>query len=150
MPPSCSQGYCTYPHHSIFHSNNLKCLSPSWMVSNSKTGTRLYSFSGSLEPLMIPGPNRYLINVCWMNDFPSENENENMGSFSSSLPSSPSKDHFFRGHRDNTLDERCAAALQFSGRPGPCGEVDQGQVCAGPFRDGDPQRWALQKSHEEN
>ena len=85
-----------------------------------------------------------------MNDFPSENENENMGSFSSSLPSSPSKDHFFRGHRDNTLDERCAAALQFSGRPGPCGEVDQGQVCAGPFRDGDPQRWALQKSHEEN
>ena len=64
IPPSCSQGYCTYPHHSMFHSNDLKCLSPSWMVSNSKTGTRLYSFCGSSEPPMIPGPNRYLINVC--------------------------------------------------------------------------------------
>lgn len=54
----------------------------------------------------------------------------------SSFPScSPSKDHILWGHCDNTLDERCPAALQFGGRPSPCREVDQGQVCAGPRRD---------------
>lgn len=60
---------CLYPYHSILHPNDFfKYLPPSWMASNLRTGNRSDSFCGPSEPPVIPGPNRYLINACRIND----------------------------------------------------------------------------------